>query len=130
MWPPSRMCGRQRRVIRISPATFVSSTVCSSSSVESVERVAPESEAGVVDEDVDPAAELLDRLPARSRGAARDVGDVEREREVRLDPARDAARRPRRARPPRGAPRTIAAPIPLDAPVTTAVFPSSPTARA
>src|SRR5919204_157451 len=34
-WPPSRMYGRQRRVMRISPWTFVSSTVSSSCSLPS-----------------------------------------------------------------------------------------------
>ena len=60
MCPPSRMCGRQSRVIRIRPFTFVSKTARSSSSVDSSNGVAAERDAGVVDEDVDPA-ELGDR---------------------------------------------------------------------
>ena len=48
-----------------------------------VERVASECEAGVVDKDVD-AAELLDRGRDEALGGGR-IGDVELERDVRLD---------------------------------------------
>ena len=85
MWPPSRMCGRQSRVIRIAPSTFVCRTVASSSGVRLRERVAPEREPGVVEEDVDRR-----RAPARrastNAAAALLVGDVERKRDVGVDP--------------------------------------------
>ena len=68
---------------RIAPSTFVCRTVASSSGVDSVNGVAAEREARVVVEDVD-AAEL--RRGARDeRRAALLVGDVEGEREVRVD---------------------------------------------
>src|SRR5436309_13307261 len=38
-WPPSRMCGRQSRVIRTSPVTVVPKTAASSSSLEPPARV-------------------------------------------------------------------------------------------
>ena len=60
-----------------------------------VERRAPEREARVVDEDVDPAAELLDRLGDEGR-AARRIPDVELERDLRLQPL-DAPRAARDA---------------------------------
>jgi len=69
--------------------------------------IAPEAEPGVVDEDVQ-AAELADRCLDESL-AALSVGDVELELDLRLQLV-DAA---------------VAAPIPLEAPVTIAVFPSS-----
>jgi hypothetical protein len=62
--------------------------------VRLVERRATQRETGVVDEDVE-AAEVLDRLPDEA-AAARGVGDVELERDLRLEPlhppraARDA----------------------------------------
>ncbi len=93
-WPPSRRCGRQRRVIRIRPWTFVSSTTSSSASVESSNGIAPEGEAGVVDEDVE-ASERVDGSSDEAL-AALGVGDVELERDVRLQPV-DA---PRAARDP------------------------------
>ena len=77
--------------MRSTPSTFVCRTVASSSGVRLPERVATEREAGVVEEDVDPA-ELGRRAPDERRAALL-VGDVEREREVRvdaLDPARAA----------------------------------------
>ncbi len=96
MWPPSRMCGRQRRVIRISPATFVAITVASSSSVDSSTGYAAERQAGVVEEDVEPA-ELVHRRRDEAL-AALHVGDVELERDVRIDPL-DAPRSARDADP-------------------------------
>ena len=103
-------------------------TVASSSSVDSSNGYAAEREAGVVEEDVEPA-ELVHR--ARDEAlAALLVGDVELERDVGVDPldapraARDADARPRAAS------RTVAAPMPLDAPVTIAVLPSRLTAPA
>ena len=50
-----------------------------------VERSATEREAGVVHEDVDSAAELLDRRRDKARAAVH-VGDVERQRDLRLQP--------------------------------------------
>ena len=91
-----------------------------------VERVAAEREAGVVDEHVD-AAELLDGRRDEALGRRR-IGDVELERDVRVDlvdPPR-AAGDARALGPQR---RTTAAPMPLDAPVTIAVLPSSLIAR-
>ncbi len=92
-----------------------------------VERVAAEREAGVVDEHVD-AAELLDRGRDEALGRGR-IGDVELERDVRID----LVDPPRTAGDARAlglaAPATIAAPMPLDAPVTIAVLPSSFIAR-
>ena len=95
--------------MRTRPFTFVSKTVRSSSSVDSVERRAAEREAGRVHEHVHGAGRVDEAL------AARRVGDVELERDVGLDPL-DAARaaddpralgreRPRRRRadPARGA---------------------------
>ena len=122
MWPPSRRCGRQSRVMRIRPWTFVSSTVSSSASVEASNGSRPSARPALLTR-MSSAAELGD---ARSTNAlaARGVGDVELERDVRvelLDAPRAAgdAPRPLRAAPAR------AAPMPLDAPVTIAVLPSS-----
>ena len=70
--------------MRTRPFTFVSKTVRSSSSVDVGERLAPECEAGRVHEDVRGAGGVDEAL------AARGVGDVERERDVRLEPL-DAA---------------------------------------
>ena len=94
MWPQSPKCGRQSRVIRTSPATFDAEDGRLVLLARLVERRAAEREAGVVDEDVE-AAELLDRLRDEAL-AARGVGDVELERDLRLEPldppraARDA----------------------------------------
>jgi hypothetical protein len=121
MWPPSRMCGRQRRVIRT--ARSRSSRARSPRPPRSTpERVAAEREAGVVDEDVEPPSSL-DRRGDEAL-AARRVGDVELERDVRLEPL-DAARAAGDARARSASARAVAAPIPLDAPVTIAVLPSS-----
>ena len=68
------------RVIRTSPLTFVSKTVRSSSSVDSVERRPAEREPGGVDEDVGRPGGVDEAL------AARRVGDVELERNVGLEP--------------------------------------------
>ena len=123
MCPPSRRCGNVSRVIRIRPCTFVSARLLVLLG-RVVERVAPEGEPGVVDEDVDPA----EPPPPRGRSARGGrVGDVELEREsasTRSRPraAGDADASARSAR-------SIAAPIPLEAPVTIAVLPSSCTRR-
>jgi hypothetical protein len=60
------------------------------------EGVAAEREPGVVDEDVEPAAELRDRLLDEAL-AARAVGDVERERDL----GRELVAPPRPSAPPR-----------------------------
>ena len=84
------------------------------------ERDATEREPGVVEEDVD-SAERLDRRV--DEGAARClVGDVERERDVRVD-ALDATGAAATRTPASRSWRTVAAPIPDEAPVTTAVLP-------
>ena len=57
------------------------------------------------------------------RGGALLVGHVERQGEVRLDPL-DAPRAARDAHARLAESRTVAAPMPLDAPVTIAVLPS------
>ena len=86
--------------MRMSPFTFVSSTVCSSSSVDSVNGVAAQCEARAVDEDVD-AAERLDRRVDEARAAGR-VGDVERSATAsRRRAGRPGARLRRPSRPRR-----------------------------
>ena len=85
-----------------------------------VERRAAEREPGVVDEDVD-AAELLDRRCDEAR-AARRVGDVELERDIRLEPL-DAARAAGDADACAASARAVACADPEDAPVTIAVLP-------
>ena len=91
------------------------------------ERIAAEREARVVVEDVDPA-ELGDGA-ADERGGALLVGHVERERDVGLDPL-DAARAADDRTPASRSFRTVAAPMPLEAPVTIAVFPARSTGGA
>ena len=54
------------RVMRIRPRTFVSTIVTSSSSMDFPDRLAPEREAGVVDEDVKPAELGVARSTNRS----------------------------------------------------------------
>ena len=103
MWPPSRMCGRQRRVIRIRPWTFASMHPLLVLLGRLPERVAAERAAGVVDEDVDPA-ERLERGVDERLAAVR-VGDVERVREVAVEqldaPGADGDLHPRLLERPR-----------------------------
>ena len=86
------------------------------------ERVAADRTAGVVDEDVQPAERLDRGLDERARAAG--VGDVELVREVPFEavdapgPDGDLDALASRRAP------AVAAPIPLEAPVTIAVFPS------
>ena len=125
MCPPSRMCGRQRRVIRIRPCTFVSITVCSSSSLDSVNGSRPSAQPGVVDEDVEPAERLDRRVDEASQLAGSVTSSASATTVADLEPV-DAARAGRDpARPRRASARAVAAPIPLEAPVTIAVLPSS-----
>src|SRR6266516_125962 len=104
MCPPSRICGRQRRVIRSSPWTSVSSTVSSSSSVDSQKGSRPR-----------PSPALLMRMSRTSSSSLISVSSWSTRR------APPATRAPSRARAA-----AVAAPMPLEAPVTIAVFPSSP----
>ena len=106
------------RVMRTRPLTLVSKTVRSSSSVDSVNGSRPSAEARGVDEDVHRAGGVDEPL------AALGVGDVE------LSATSVSSRSTRRAPPTTFAPssasmRAVAAPMPLEAPVTIAVLPSS-----
>ena len=114
MCPPSRMCGRQRRVIRMQAVHVRLDHRLLVLLARLRERVAAEAEAGVVDEDVEPAERST---AARRRSARSSPGRVRRGRARRsgLEPL-DAARaagdprarlreraRGRRADPARGA---------------------------
>ena len=88
-----------------------------------VEGVAAEAEAGVVDEDVEPA-ERLDRRVDEAL-AARGVASRRARARPRSRARRRGERRRRPSRPLRASARAVAAPIPLEAPVTIAVLPSS-----
>src|SRR5262245_14913654 len=123
MWPPSRMCGRQSRVIRSTPWTFVSRTVSSSSSLLSSNGSRPR-----------PRPALLTRRPsppssrtASSTKRSELAGSVTSSSSRVSVSSRSTRRAPPATRAPSAASaRAIAAPIPLDAPVTIAVLPSSP----
>src|SRR5580765_759489 len=122
MCPPSGMCGRQSRVIRISPWTFVSSTVSSSSSVPSQKGSRPR-----------PRPALLTRIwidpssaTAYSTKRSQLSGSVTSSSCLRSVSSSSTLRAPPRTRAPsRASAAAVAAPIPLEAPVTIAVFPSS-----
>ena len=75
MWPPSRMCGRQRRVIRISPWTFVSSIHSSSSSLDSQNGSRPSAPPALLTRTSSPPS-AVDRRGDEAL-AALGVGDVE-----------------------------------------------------
>src|SRR5829696_7213486 len=125
MWPPSRTCGRQSRVIRIRPFTFVSSTVRSSSSVDCANDSRPSaSPAPLTRTSIAPSASTaratkVSQLPGSVTSSS--SGTSASIRSTRLAP-------PATRTPSRRSARTTEAPIPLEAPVTTAVFPASVTA--
>ena len=108
--------------MRTSPLTFVSSTVCSSSSVDSANGSRPSARPGVVDEDVEPA-ELGERaLDERARSSPGSVTSSSSATSASISSTRRAP--PATRAPSSRSARTVAAPMPLDAPVTIAVFPS------
>src|SRR5437763_12458554 len=121
MWPPSRRCGRQSRVMRMSPFTFVSGTPRSSCSVEG----SKESRASA-----GPAAFTRTSRPpssptARSTKRAQLAGSVTSSSSARSASRRSTRRAPAATfAPSRRSALAVAAPIPLDAPVTIAVLPS------
>src|SRR5581483_7756809 len=120
MWPPSRMCGRQSRVMRTSPFTFVSKTVRSSSSLESSKGARPSAR---------PA--LLTRMSmppscstAASTNAAALAGSVTSSGSRISVSSRSMRRAPPATRTPASASmRAVDRPKPDDAPVTIAVLP-------
>ena len=89
MWPPSRRWGRQSRVMRMRPWTFVSSTVSSSASVESSKGSRPRERPALLTRMSMPPSSATAR--ADERRAALGIGHVERQREVGVD-LLDAAR--------------------------------------
>src|SRR5215471_12723030 len=118
MWPGSRSeCCSTSRVIRTSPFTFVSKTLRSSSSVESVNGSRPSaSPAALTRMSAGPACSTKRAQLSGSRTSSSRATSV-------------SSRSTRRAPPMTRAPsafsrRAVAAPIPLDAPVTIAVVPS------
>src|SRR5919198_2064992 len=125
MWPPSRRCGRQRRVIRISPLTFVSSTVRSSSSLLASNGSRPSANpAALTRMSSPPSATLATKssqlsasvTSSRCASTGGSISSALRAPPITRAPARASAC-------------AVAAPIPLEAPVTTAVFPSSDDTR-
>ena len=105
--------------MRTSPFTFVSKTVRSSSSVDSVNGSRPSARpAAFTSMSAGPAA-------STKRSQLAGIGDVELERDLRLEPldAAGAADDPRALASAEHA--RVAAPMPLEAPVTIAVLPSS-----
>src|SRR6266540_1420482 len=125
MWPPSRMCGRQSRVIRISPRTFVSMTVASSSSLPSQNGARPSASPALLTRMSRPPSSATARSTKRSQ-LSRSVTS----RSSAKSPPRSSSRSTRLAPTATLAPASAsvcatAAPIPLEAPVTTAVLCSS-----
>src|SRR5436190_5804761 len=126
MCPLSRMCGRQRRVIRRTPWTLVSRTVSSSSSLLESKGSRPS-----------PRPALLTRMsrPPRASTAcwtklSQLSGSVTSSSSATSASICSTRRAPPATRAPLSASApAIAAPIPLEAPVTIAVFPSSPATR-
>ena len=105
--------------MRIRPSTFVSITSRSSSSSDSQTGSRPRDEARVVDEDVEPAElshRALDELFAASAGSVTSSVPSRREPVTTRAPASASAL-------------AVAAPIPLDPPVTIARLPSRPAMR-
>src|SRR6185436_17598083 len=123
MCPPSRMCGRQRRVIRIRPLTFVSSCVSSSASVDSQNGSRPR-----------PRPALLTRMsspPSSPIAASTNCSQLSRSVTSSSSLISVSSCSTRRAPPATRTPSparadAVAAPMPLEAPVTIAVFPSRP----
>src|SRR2546430_2712215 len=123
IWPPSRRCGRQRRVIRIRPLTLVSSTVCSSASELSSNRSLPGAR---------PAALTRMSMPPPSSSTAARANRSQLAESVTSSSSgvTDAGIRSVRRAPPttrapsRASVSAVAAPMPLEAPVTTADLPS------
>ena len=126
MWPSSRTCGRHRRVIRITPSTFVWTTASSSSGRDSENGARPSAS---------PALLKRMSIPPSASTAASTKARLEDSSVTSSSSATSASIRPaRRAPPATSTPasrsrRTVAAPIPDDAPVTTAVLPRSSTKR-
>ena len=116
-----RRAGSSALVTATTPITFDSNISRQRSSSASSSRLEPERAAGAVDDHVDPR-----QLVGERRDRVR-VGDVERQR----PPADLAPRAPRSARaaaprrpsrsPSAASARTVASPIPLEAPVTSAI---------
>ncbi len=121
MWPPSWMCGRQMRVIRIRPSTFVSIIARSSSSVASSAGTRPSAR---------PAELTRMSIPprsctARTTKAAQLSGSVTSSGSAISVSSRSTRRAPPATRTPASASiRAVAAPNPLEAPVTIAVLPA------
>ena len=121
---PRRSAGSSALVTRTTPSTFDSNISRQRVLVGLGERFEPERAAGAVDDCVDPRQPLGERLD-RVR-----VGDVEAERRARRPPRRAASQRSSRraaatvSQPAAASARTVASPIPLEAPVTSATLPS------
>src|SRR5262245_11911044 len=121
MWPPSRMCGRHRRVTRSRPLTFVSSTVRSSSSVLLSNGSRPSARPAPLSR--------MSTAPSSATAASTNrrqlSGSVTSTSSATSASIRSVRRAPPTTRTPSARSCSIvAAPIPLDAPVTTAVLPS------
>src|SRR6266508_730952 len=128
---PSSMCGRQSRVMRVSPSTLVSSMTRSSSSSASRIVLRPRASPALFTSKssrpsrLDASATNFLQLSASvtssgakkwsSPGSSATSSSI---RSTRRAPSASRAPAPARAR-------AVAAPIPLEAPVTTAVLPSS-----
>ena len=125
MWPPSRTCGSASLVIRSTPSTFVCSTVASSSAVDSVNGARPRASPALLKRmSIPPTAST-----AASTNARLDASSVTSSGRATSASTFSTRRAPPTTRTPASRScRTVAAPIPDDAPVTTAVLPFRSTA--
>src|SRR6266542_627203 len=116
------MCGRHRRVIRTSPFTFVSKTVCSSSSFDSSNGYLPSASPALLTR--------MSRPPSRSTADATKRLQLSGSVTSGSSPTSVSSRSTRRAPPATRTPcsasaRAVARPNPDEAPVTTAALPPS-----
>src|SRR5579859_1513787 len=127
MWPPSRMCGRQSRVMRTRPFTFVPKTVSSSSSLDWSNGARPSASPALLIRMSSPpscsTAEATKRaLLSASRTSSSSAISVSRRSTRRAPPATRT--------PVSASARAVARPKPDDAPVTIAVLPRRSTVQA
>src|SRR5581483_1568857 len=124
MWPPSRMCGRQRRVIRTSPFTFVSKTVRSSSSLDSSNGARPSARPALLTRTSMPPSSFTAASTKRSQLSTSRTSSSS----AICVSSRSTLRAPPATRTPASASiRAVARPKPDEAPVTIAVLPFSST---
>src|SRR5438105_3771911 len=122
MCPPSRSCGRQSRVIRISPSTFVSRTTRSSSSVLASKESRPSASPAPLTRMSRPSTIASETKRSQLAGSVTSSSCPSTG-----DSIKSARRAPPITRAPsRASARAVAAPMPLEAPVTTATFPFRP----